>query len=109
NTGGGYWVVPYTAGDASWHLTASSNFTGSATIKVYPVITDYDPDGGSDTLHVAAKTVTLTITDNDGNSGTNPWPTDTSSIAAPSITGVENGKEDVSFNLGDITATAGDA
>ena len=109
NTGGGYWIVPYTAGDASWHLTATSNFTGSATIKVYPVITDIDPDGGSDTLRVAAKTVMLSITDADGNSGTNPWPTDTTGIAAPTIAGAENGKEDVAFNLGDITATAGDA
>lgn len=102
NNGDGTWTVLNT-GEDGWTLTATSTYSGQATLTVTPVVVDKDPDGGSDRESFAAKTFVLAVTDENGGIGT--WPD--SEATAPALSSSPlDGVEENAVSLGGVTASA---
>ncbi|OAN53686.1 hypothetical protein A6A04_13860 [Paramagnetospirillum marisnigri] len=109
NAGNGYWIVPYTAGSAGWHLYASSQLrTGEADLTIRAVLKDNDPDGGTVT-DTFDQTLHLKITDADGHygNGYNWWSDPNIPVLnPPSINATPKpGTEDVNFSLDNVSAS----
>ncbi|WP_417790419.1 hypothetical protein [Terasakiella pusilla] len=107
--GNGMWVVP---GDADLStLSFSSDYHGTASLKVRAIVVDTDPDGGSDTHYMDPITVDVTYPASGGGSGGEPgWGDGTGDPSggtpqAPSVSSNITTPEDQGFNLTDLTMT----